>query len=52
MRMRHSVICGSPALQYFSTLSQNGTIFGKKKVTEHKMRALNFSTIFPATFPF
>jgi hypothetical protein len=51
MRMRHIVICGFPALQYFSTLSQNGTVF-EKKVTEHKKCALNFPTVLAAMFPF
>jgi len=31
MRLRHIVICGLPALQYFSTLSKKGTIFEPKK---------------------
>jgi len=34
------------AVQYFSTLSQNGRIFGGKKVTEYKMCVL----ITPTTF--
>jgi len=37
MRMRHIVICGSHYLI-------NGTIFGEKKVTEHKMCILTSST--------
>jgi len=50
MRMRHIVICGLPLLQYFCTLSQNGTIFGGKKVTEHKMCVFILSIILPETF--
>jgi len=38
----------SRALLYFSTL--NGTIFEKKKVIEHKMYVLIFSTVLPETF--
>jgi len=32
MRMRHIVICGLPALQYFSTLSHKRYDFRKKKI--------------------
>jgi len=46
-RLRHIVTC--PSLQYFSTLSHNGTIF-LEKVTEHKMCVLIFSTILSETF--
>jgi hypothetical protein len=31
-----------PALQYFSTLSHNGTIFGEEKVIEHKLYVYSF----------
>jgi len=39
-----SVAC--PALQYFYTLSHKRHPFREKKVTEHKMCVLIFSTIF------
>ena len=48
IRKRHIVICGLPALQYFSTLFQKGTTFGK--VTEHIICVLILSTILPETF--
>jgi len=32
MHMRHIVICGLPALQYFPHCLTNGTIFEKKKL--------------------
>jgi hypothetical protein len=35
-----------PGLQYFSTLSQKRHDFRNKKVTEHEMRVLIFSTTF------
>jgi len=35
-----SVAC--PALHYFSTLSHNDTIFGKKKAIEHEKRVYVF----------
>ena len=43
MRMLHVVICGPPSSTIFS---QNGTIFEKKIVTEHKMCVSIFSTTF------
>jgi len=46
MRMRHIVICGlSGSTIFFHVLSKKGTIF-EKKVAEHKMRVLIFSTKF------
>jgi hypothetical protein len=42
MRMGHIAICGLPALQYFSTISHNGMIFGKK-VIEYNMLVSIFS---------
>ena len=39
-----SVAC--PALPYFFTFSQKWHDFRKKKITEHKMRVLIFSTIY------
>ena len=46
MRMRHIVICGLPRSKtFFPHYLTNGTIFGKK-VIEHKMCVLNFSTTF------
>jgi len=46
MRKRRTILpsVASPALRYFSTLSQKGTIFERKKVTEHKICGLIFST--------
>jgi len=47
MRIRHIVICGlSGYTIFFSHYLINGTIFGKKKVTEHKICFLLFSTTF------
>ena len=47
MRMPHIVICGlSGYTIFFSHYLINGTIFGKKKVTEHKICFLLFSTTF------
>jgi hypothetical protein len=37
MRMRHIVICGLPALQYFSTLSHRRHDFGGEIDIEYKM---------------
>jgi hypothetical protein len=48
--MRHIVICGLPILLYFSTLSQNGKFFEKKKVAGHKMCFLIFPTNLSETF--
>ena len=45
MRMRHIVICGVHR-STFSTLSHKQHDFRKKKVTEHKMCVLIFSTTF------
>jgi len=45
VRVRLIFFCGLP-LQYFSTLSHNGTIFEKKKVIEHN----NYIQILSATF--
>ena len=39
-----SVVC--PALHFFYTVSQKGTISEIRKFIEHKMCVLNFSTIF------
>ena len=44
MRMRHIVICGVPALKYFSILSHKQQDF--RKATEHKMCVLILSTTF------
>jgi hypothetical protein len=47
MRLSHSVICGMSGCAIFTTLSQNGTIFGVGgTVIEHKMRVLILSTTF------
>ena len=47
MRMRHIVIRSLPHSTIFlSTLSHKRHVFRKKKVTEHKMRVLIFSTTF------
>jgi len=43
MRMLYIVICGLPALQYFSALSHKRYDF-RKTVIEYKMCALIFST--------
>jgi len=45
MRMRRSVVCGLPPLHYFSTLSHKRYDF-RKKITEHKMCVMIFSTKF------
>jgi hypothetical protein len=45
MRMRYIVICGLPSSTNFSTLSHKRYDF-RKKVTEHKMCVLIFSTTF------
>ena len=45
MHMCHTVICGLPALQYFSTLSHQWHDFWKK-VNEYIMCVLIFSTTF------
>jgi hypothetical protein len=50
MRMRLIVICVlSPLYRIFPHYLINGTIFWKK-VTEHKMRVLIFSTLLSETF--
>jgi len=48
MRMRHIVICGLPrSTIFFPHYLINGTIFGgEKKVTQHKVCVLIFSTTF------
>jgi hypothetical protein len=46
LRMRHIVIVTLPAALYFSILSHKRHDFRKKKVTEHKMYGLIFSTTF------
>jgi hypothetical protein len=47
VRMRHIAICGLPRSTIFSPhYLINGTIFGGKKVTEHKMYVLIFCTTF------
>ena len=46
MRMRHIVIWGLPGSTVFSTYLINGMNFERKKVTEHKLCDLNFSTTF------
>jgi len=43
IRMRHIAICGLPRSRMFPTLSHKRHNF-RKKVTEHKMRVLIFST--------
>jgi hypothetical protein len=42
IRMRRITVStvACQALQYFSTYLTNGTIFGEKKVIQHKMRVL------------
>jgi hypothetical protein len=47
--MRHTVICGVPTLQYFSTLSHKRHDF-RKTITEHKMCVLIFCITFFETF--
>jgi len=49
MRMHHLSTAASPTLQYFSNYLINGTIF-EKKVIEHKMCVLIFSTMLPEIF--
>jgi len=45
MRIRHIVICGLPRSKiFFPHFLINGSIFRKKKVTEHNMCILIFST--------
>jgi len=45
MRMRHIVNCGLPrSTIFFSHYLINGTFFEKKKVSEHTMCVLIFST--------
>ena len=47
MRMRRVVICGLPGSKiFFSHILINGTIFGGKKDTEHKMCVSIFSSNF------
>jgi len=48
MRMRHTVICGLPRLQYFSTLPHKWNDL-RKTVTVHKICVLIFSTTFSST---
>jgi len=43
--MRRIIFCGLPRSTKFSTLSHIRYDFRKKKVTEHKMRVLIFSTL-------
>jgi len=52
MRMRHVAICGLPPLyNIFPHYLINGTIFGKKKIVEHKMCVWILSIFFfPETF--
>jgi hypothetical protein len=47
--MLHTVIVARPALQYFSPLSNKRYDFRERKVIEHKMCVLLFSTTFPET---
>ena len=42
VRMRHIVMCGPSGCTVFFLI--NLTIFGEKKITEHKMSSLIFST--------
>ena len=44
MRMHHVVICGLPSSTIFSTLPHKRHDFREKKVTEHKVCVLIFST--------
>jgi len=47
MRKRNIAICGLPqSTIFFPHYLINGTIFGKKKVIEHKIRVLIFSSNF------
>ena len=46
MRMRYSVVCGLPAVQYFFKFILQKVRFSKKKITEHKMCVLIFCTTF------
>ena len=47
VRLRHIVICGLLALQFFPHYLINGTIFRKKGI-EHEMCVLIFSIMFEA----
>jgi len=44
MRMRHSVICGLPALQYVSTLSHKRNGSRKKKLLNIKRVVISSTT--------
>ena len=46
MRLRYLSFVACLALQYFSALSHKQHDFRKKKIIEHKMRVLIFSTTF------
>jgi hypothetical protein len=50
MRTRHTVICGLPGSTiFFRIISKSDTIFGKKKVMEHKM-CFDFLQLLSETF--